>query len=100
MSFYRSPFEAPLNKHNLRQNIISAKLAHNNQIKSILLIKPSSLGDIIHSLPVLQAFHDKWPEARIAWLVKDIYLNILEDNPLLDELILLKRNSFYLVIVS
>ncbi len=64
-----------------------------NQIERILLIKPSSLGDIIHGFPVLKPLHDKWPDAKISWVVKDIYTDILNGNPFIDELILLKKSS-------
>ena len=64
-----------------------------NKIKSILLIKPSSLGDIVHGLSVLKPFREKWPDAKISWLVKDIYAEILLGNPYIDELILLKKSS-------
>jgi len=36
----------------------------------ILIIKPSSLGDIVHALPTLQALRTEYPHAHIAWLVK------------------------------
>lgn len=61
--------------------------------KRILIIKPSSLGDIIHGLPTLKALRDKWPEANISWLIKDIYAGIFDGNTYIDELILLKKNS-------
>ncbi|MEE9165581.1 MAG: lipopolysaccharide heptosyltransferase II [Nitrospinota bacterium] len=64
-----------------------------NQIERILLIKPSSLGDIIHGLPVLKALHDKWPDAKISWAVKDIYADILNGNSYINELILLNKSS-------
>lgn len=75
------------------QNIIRDNLGHKNQVKRILIIKPSSLGDIIHGLPVLGAIRDKWPEAKIAWLVKEVYADILHGNPYIDELILLKKDT-------
>src|SRR5690348_11735486 len=36
----------------------------------ILIIKPSSLGDIVHALPTLQALRTGYRHAHIAWLVK------------------------------
>jgi len=33
----------------------------------ILLIKPSSLGDVIHALPVLAGLRRAYPQAHIAW---------------------------------
>lgn len=35
----------------------------------ILLIKPSSLGDVIHALPVLERLRSRYPQARIDWLI-------------------------------
>jgi heptosyltransferase-1 len=36
----------------------------------VLLIKPSSLGDIVHALPVVSAVKERWPEAHLTWFVK------------------------------
>lgn len=36
----------------------------------ILLIKPSSLGDIVHTLPVVSAIKTQWPGAHLTWVVK------------------------------
>lgn len=38
--------------------------------RRILLIKPSSLGDIVHTLPVVSAIKQRWPTAHLTWLVK------------------------------
>ena len=36
----------------------------------ILLIKPSSLGDIVHAMPVVSALKERWPAAHLTWFVK------------------------------
>lgn len=36
----------------------------------ILLIKPSSLGDIVHTLPVVSAIKTQWPGVHLTWVVK------------------------------
>ncbi|MBI5406108.1 MAG: D-glycero-beta-D-manno-heptose 1,7-bisphosphate 7-phosphatase [Nitrospirae bacterium] len=59
--------------------------------KRILIVKPSSLGDIIHSLPVLWELRRLYPEAYIGWVVKEVWKDIIADNPLLDEIIVLKK---------
>ena len=46
--------------------------------RRILIIKPSSLGDIIHALPALAALRDQFPSAHIAWLVKRQWAGVLE----------------------
>lgn len=37
---------------------------------NILIIKPSSLGDIVHCLGVIPSIRKAWPAARISWLVR------------------------------
>ena len=60
----------------------------------ILIIKPSSLGDIVHSLPLLKRLRDKFPDSYIAWLVFRGFEGILEGNPLIDEVIVLERRRW------
>ncbi|GIW55102.1 MAG: ADP-heptose--LPS heptosyltransferase [Nitrospiraceae bacterium] len=43
----------------------------------ILIIKPSSLGDIVHALPALQALRRRYPQAHLAWLVKRQWAGLL-----------------------
>ena len=44
----------------------------------ILLIKPSSLGDIVHAMPVVAAFKQRWPSAHLTWLVKRQWAEIVQ----------------------
>lgn len=60
----------------------------------ILIIKPSSLGDIIHGLPVLASLRKIWPTAHIAWLVGDSFAALLEGHPLIDEVIRFDRRRY------
>ena len=54
---------------------------------NILLIKPSSLGDIVMALPALSALRRSFPEARISWLVRPEFASLIEDHPHLDEIL-------------
>ncbi len=56
-------------------------------IRNILVIKPSSLGDIIHALPAVGAVRRHFKEAHIAWLVKPAWAQILTEHPFIDEVI-------------
>jgi lipopolysaccharide heptosyltransferase I len=49
----------------------------------VLLIKPSSFGDIVQSLPVLAALKRAWPDAAIDWAIKRQWAELIEDHPLL-----------------
>lgn len=50
-------------------------------MKKILIIKPSSLGDIIHALPVATAISGQIPGAMIDWVVRPEYAEIIEGHP-------------------
>lgn len=53
--------------------------------RRILIVKPSSLGDVIHALPTLAALRDRFPRASITWLVKWQWAGLLERAEGLDE---------------
>jgi heptosyltransferase-1 len=53
----------------------------------ILLVKTSSLGDVIHNLPVLSDLHHVFPEALIDWCVEESFADIPRLHPALDQVI-------------
>jgi len=59
--------------------------------KNILIIKPSALGDIVLALPALATLRRSLPEARISWLVRPEYAELLRGQADLDEVILFDR---------
>jgi len=62
-----------------------------NELKNILIMKPSALGDIVLALPALAALRKSFPKAKISWLVKPEFAPLLENHPYLDEIILFDR---------
>jgi heptosyltransferase-1 len=48
---------------------------------SILVIKPSSLGDIVHTLPAVAAIRDAHPGAKITWVMNPEFTPLLRGNP-------------------
>lgn len=48
------------------------------EYRRILIIKPSSLGDIVHALPTLAALRRRFPLAHMTWLVKRQWAGLLE----------------------
>jgi heptosyltransferase-1 len=60
----------------------------------ILIIKPSSLGDVVHALPTVSLIRRKFPEARITWLINDSLTSLLEHCPVIDELLPFERQRF------
>lgn len=58
-----------------------------NDVRRLLIVKPSSLGDVVHALPTLSALRRQFPSARLSWLVKREWTDVLEGNPDLDEVL-------------
>ncbi len=58
--------------------------------KKFLLIKVSSLGDVLHALPALALLRANHPSAFIAWLVEEPYKGLLYNNPDIDEVITIR----------
>jgi heptosyltransferase-1 len=61
--------------------------------RRIVLIKPSALGDIMHSLPVLGALRERFPRAHVAWVVNRLYEPLLRGHPYLDAVIAFDRGA-------
>jgi heptosyltransferase I len=51
---------------------------------NILLVRLGSLGDIVHALPVAAALRDRYPDARLDWLVDARHVAILDLVPMVD----------------
>jgi lipopolysaccharide heptosyltransferase I len=59
----------------------------------VCIIKPSSLGDVVHALPILAALRQRWPSAHLAWVVNRAYQDVLRGHRDLDELIVYDRGG-------
>ena len=44
----------------------------------ILLVKLSSLGDVLHNLPIVWDLRARFPDAQIDWVVEEGYVHLLE----------------------
>jgi heptosyltransferase I len=60
-------------------------------MKNILIIKPSSLGDIVLALPALSALRKSFPDSKISWLIRPKFAPLLKNHPDLNEVILFDR---------
>lgn len=60
----------------------------------VLLIKPSSLGDVVHALPALRALKRAMPETRFDWLVNTEWAPVLQGNADLDRVLEFPRGEF------
>lgn len=55
---------------------MTAKVTTYNRRMRILLVKTSSLGDVIHNLPVVSDVRKAFPDAQIDWLVEESFAEI------------------------
>ncbi|MFC2165839.1 lipopolysaccharide heptosyltransferase I [Acidobacteriota bacterium] len=56
-------------------------------MSDFLIIRLSSLGDIIHTLPAFSALRKYYPKAKIRWIVEDKGLDILDCVPGIDQIV-------------
>jgi heptosyltransferase II len=57
------------------------------EIKRILIIRLSSMGDIILTFPVIEALKNSFPSSEIFYLTKNKYKDLLKDHPQIDYLL-------------
>lgn len=62
--------------------------------ENILLIRLSSIGDVLHCTPVAQALREYYPKAKISWIVGEKSQDILHGNPYLDKIIVWQREQW------
>jgi ADP-heptose:LPS heptosyltransferase len=69
-------------------------LITSGNLKSILIIKPSSLGDIVHTLPAVALVRDAHPEAEITWVINPEFVPLLRGNPDVSHVYVFPRGEF------
>ncbi len=47
----------------------------------ILLVRVSSLGDVLHNMPIVADIRRHFPEANIDWVVEEGYVSLVRQNP-------------------
>jgi len=57
----------------------------------ILIVKLSAIGDVVHTLPLLETLKWNFPEAKIDWVVEEDASGIIRGHPLLDRVLVSKR---------
>ncbi len=57
----------------------------------ILIVRLSAIGDVVHSLPILNAIKSKYPNSTIGWLVEDKAVDLIKNNPLIDNVHILQK---------
>lgn len=61
----------------------------------ILLVKTSSLGDIIQSFPVLDYLRRRFPYGRLDWVVEQPYAELVRANPHVDRVLTVEKGKIF-----
>jgi ADP-heptose:LPS heptosyltransferase len=64
-------------------------LQANNKLPKILIIRFSSIGDIVLTTPVIRCIKQQVPDAEVHYLTKKAFLPVLQANPFVDKIHLL-----------
>jgi heptosyltransferase I len=62
--------------------------------KSILIIKPGSLGDVVHTLPAVALVREAHPHTEITWVINPELAPLLRGNPDVDHVYFVPRGEF------
>ena len=48
--------------------------------RNILIVRVSSLGDVVHNMPMVADLHQRYPQAQIDWVVEEAYVPLVRLN--------------------
>jgi len=65
-----------------------------NEPRSVLVIRPSAIGDVVMASGLIPPLRNAWPGARIAWLAEPDVVELLQHNPRLDEVIVWRKSEW------
>ena len=64
------------------------------EIRNVLIVRTSALGDVVHVLPSLAALREILPHARVSWLVEPAGAGLIEGHPLLHRVFVIPRQEW------
>lgn len=62
--------------------------------RSALVVKPSSLGDIVHTLPAVRLLKQAHPQLTVRWIANNEWMPLLAGCPFVDEVVPFPRQRF------
>ena len=58
----------------------------------ILVVRLSSMGDVIHTLPAAASLKHSFPHSHLTWLIRPRWMPLLAGNPYVDEVVPVERS--------
>ena len=62
-------------------------------VQRVAVVKPTALGDVVQSLPVLGAIRARFPAARVSWVISDTLSELVAGHPALADWISYRRRG-------
>src|SRR3954452_19672385 len=62
-----------------------------HEFRRILLIKLSAVGDVIHTIPVLNKLRRRYPDAQMDWLIRPQIAELIRHHPALSNVLPFSR---------
>jgi len=66
----------------------------------ILIVKLSAIGDVVQTLPALEALKKTFPDSEITWVVEEAAAGILEGHPFINRLLVSRRKAWLRLIAN
>lgn len=61
--------------------------------RRICVIKPSALGDVVQTLPLLPVLRERFPDASVSWVIAEQLADLLRGHPHLNRIIEFRRKN-------
>src|SRR5579864_6799104 len=59
----------------------------------ILAVRLGAMGDVLHTLPAVASLKHSHPASRLTWAIEPRWAPLLENNPFVDRIVLVRRDS-------
>lgn len=71
-----------------------ATLPDLRSLRRLVILRLSSIGDVIHALPVSAALGEAYPHLEITWVVEEMSAEVVTGNPYLHDVIVVPRSRW------
>jgi heptosyltransferase I len=83
-----------LRSQDLRSQDLRSQDLRNQDFRKILLIKLSAVGDVVHTIPVLNKLRGRYPAAQLDWLMNPAIAELLRHHPAITNVIEFAREEW------
>src|SRR5690349_19108383 len=59
----------------------------------ICVIKPSALGDVVQTLPLLEALRARFPSSQVSWVINRELADLIDGHPLIHDTLTFDRRG-------